>query len=123
MLVDHSNASALDTPRITKGALSKDLGAEGGMHEPFRTSSTIVENVGRVSKVRCRHDDTSEVHCCLEMYLHKLHGHALVLSGVASALYPLDRGERDRGPLRHLHGRLSPPTRNGERLSEQPSKT
>ena len=39
----------------------------------------------------------------------------LAILGVATALHPMDRGERDRGALRHLDGRLPAPTRNGER--------
>ena len=40
----------------------------------------------------------------------------LAILGVATALHPMDRGERDRGALRHLDGRLPAPTRNGEHV-------
>ena len=93
----------------------------------FRAPGTIVKYVGREG-VGCRHCVTWEVYriqqhkdiledkiivviCLLRL------GMLLSFPGVASALHPVDRGERHRGPLRHLHGRLPPPTRNGERAT------
>ena len=39
-----------------RGALTKDLDAEGGKHEHLRTPGTIVKIVGRVSVVRSRYN-------------------------------------------------------------------